>query len=199
MLDLFQQVPKDQQISDFKTELKNWAKRQGHRKGPTKLFYGDVSNIENCVLLIIDPPTHKYFESLKDKEPLPLLENLEISHYLITYNYLIYKTLITTKDIKQFSSFIQRLTDILAPKIIVCLGEQSQFCYFKTKFLLEEYAGKQIGEYSNIPIFTTHNIEYYSHSKVMEDHTYKDQIKQDDWRNIKITYEEKIQKETIHI
>jgi hypothetical protein len=193
MLDMFSTgKTSEEQFDILRDEIKNYQKKIGleNKKNKVKLFFGDVKNVGSGVLVITSPPRAKFFESSEDKPIINILKLFEIDKFFITYNYLLCRENITIKEIKEFSYFIKRLTDIICPKLIVCMGESSQFCFFKKKFMMIDFHGKQIGDYESIPIFTTYPSNYYEERSKHEDHLYKEQIRNKDWNIIKNRYEE---------
>jgi hypothetical protein len=193
MLDIFSvNKPIEEQLTDLKLEIQTFQKSLNldTKKSKIKLFYGNISNINSGILLINDPPLSKFFESQDDKYIINLMSELNIDKYFITYNFLIPNVSVNTKLIKSFSYFILKLIDILNPKLIVCFGEQSQFCFFKRKFLLQDFRGLEIGQYEYRPIFTTNKASYYEERSKVENYIYKEQLKLNDWTNIKKKYEE---------
>ncbi|MCK9428976.1 MAG: hypothetical protein M0R17_03060 [Candidatus Omnitrophica bacterium] len=193
MIDLFSiNKTTEEQLNDLRIEIQTYQKNLNLevKKSKIKLFYGNVSNFGSGVLLIGDPPSSKFFDSPDDKVIINLMTELKIDKYFITYDFLIPNVDINPKNIKSFSYFVRKLTDIIAPKLIVCFDEHPQFCFFKRKFLIQDFHGKQIGTHENIPIFTTNKASYYEERSKVENYVYKEQIKLNDWNAIKKKYEE---------
>ena len=117
-----------------------------------------------------------------------------MTKFLITYHYLVYGDDITRNQIKEFGYYIRKLTDILDPKLIVCMGEEAQLSFFKRKFVMEDFHGKQIGEHDSIPIYTTFPIFYYEERSEYEDKSFKEHIKKVDWEKIKEVYSKVVKK-----
>ena len=191
MLDLFNiNMSSTERIESLRGEIKDYQKRQPDAKrSKIKLFFGDPANFGSGILVITAPPKAKFFESSEDKFIINLLTSYGLDKFFITYNYLVYGN-ITSKEIKEFGYYIRKLIDIIGPKIIVCMGEASQFCFFKKKFMMLDFHGKQIGAYESIPIFTTYPITYYEEKSQYEDRSYKEQIRNKDWLAIKEKYKE---------
>lgn len=181
--------PKEQ-LDLLKLEIKEYQTKIKSEEKKIKLFYGNIDNFGSGVLIISSPPKTKFFESIQDKSIIVLMNELKIDKFFITYNYLINGIEPTPKDIKSFGYYIRLLVDIINPKIIVCLGEDSQFCFFKKKFLITDYHGKQIGEYEGKPILTANNMSYYEERSKFENHSYKEEIKKKDWELITNKYKE---------
>lgn len=193
MLDLFNidKTPQ-QRIDALKDEMVQFKRSSGvdTRKSKIKLFFGDINNFNDGILTISTPPATKLFESPDDKYLMDILEAIDLKKYFLTYNYLFFGDKANIKTIKDFGYFIRKLVDIINPKLIVCLGEESQFSFFKKKFLISDFHGKQIGEYEGKPIMTTFPISYYIERSQFEDHSYKDSIKTKDWNAIKEKFKE---------
>ena len=183
-----------EQIEILRNRIKDIFIKSGTigKKTKIKLFYGDINDIGNNVLIITDPPKAKLFESREDKNLQNFISEFGLTKYFITYYYLLPNIKINRQEIKDFGYWIRQITDILDPKLIVCISEESQFCYFKRKFILRENHGKQIGEYNSIPIYASYPLCYYQKQSEFEDVTYKTFIKHNDWDKIKDKYNEVI-------
>jgi hypothetical protein len=195
MIDLFTaSMSIEEQIEDLKTNIKESYIKQGRitKKTRIKLFFGDLKNIGNNILIISAPPPARLFDSPEDGRLKQFIQDLGIGNFFLTYFYLLLDTKISRKEIKDFSPWIQKLTDLIDPKLIVCMGEEAQFSYFKKKFLLRDHHGTQIGEYNSIPIIASYPIFYYQKSSEFEDTAYKDFMKAKDWGYIQQRYKEKI-------
>lgn len=192
MLDLFNiNLTPVERLEALREEIKDYQKRScPDKKSKVKLFWGDLTKLGKGIVVITNPPKAKFFESTEDKFIINLLTSYDLNDFFITYNYLIYGEEYTPKDIKEFGYYIKKLIDIINPKMIVCMGESSQFCFFKKKFMMIDFHGKQIGEHESIPIFTTYPIKYYEERSKFEDHSYKEQIRNKDWTAIKEKYKE---------
>lgn len=193
MLDLFNvnQTP-EQRLESLRGEIKEYQKAHGidSKKTKVKLFYGDMANFNDGILVITAAPKAKFFETPDDKFIISLLTSIELKKFFITYSCLVYGEGNTPKEIKEFGYYIKKLVDIINPKLIVCMGETSQFVFFKRKFMMGDFHGKQIGDYEGIPIMTTFPIYYYEEHSKFEDHSYKDQLKNKDWGAIKDKFKE---------
>ena len=192
-LDLFSQdLTSEQRLEDLRNLIKLYQTKIGidSKRTKVKLFFGDIANFNSGVLVISNPPKAKFFETAEDKFICNILDSLEITKYFITYNYLIFGDKASQAILKEFGFYIRRLVDIINPKIIVCMGEESQFSFFKRKFMLGDFHGKQIGEYEDKPIMATYPISYYEERSKFEDHSYKTEIRNKDWTAIKNKYKE---------
>lgn len=193
MLDLFNidKTPQER-IDALKEDISKFKRSSGvdTKKSKIKLFFGNIENFNDGIFTVSTPPKAKHFESSEDKYLVSLLESLELNKYFLTYNYLFFGDKANVQTIKDFGIFIRKLVDIINPKLIVCLGEEAQFSFFKKKFLISDFHGKQIGEYEGRPIMTTFPISYYEERSQFEDHSYKDSIKTKDWSSIKEKFKE---------
>jgi len=192
-MDLFSaNMTVEEQLEDLKNNIKNTYIKQDiiGKKTKIKLFYGSLDNIGNSILVITSPPPAKFFESAEDKILYSFLNELNINNYFVSYFNLIPSTKINKQDIKDFGHWIRKLTDIIDPKFILCVGENAQLSYFKRKFILREHHGKIIGDYNSIPIYAIQQIMYYQKQSTFEDVTYKNYMKDTDWKEIIKKYKE---------
>jgi hypothetical protein len=183
----------EERIEDLKNKIRSYYNI--NKKSKVKLFYGDLKDVGNNIL-VVAPPQHKFFESEDDKIIINILSEFRLFNYFLTYYYLIPNTKPSKQDIKNFGFWIRNIVDILEPKLIVCVGEDAQFSFYKSKFIIRDYHGLQIGEYNSIPIFASYIVPYYSKKADTEDMTYKNFIKNKDWSNIKKKYDEVINVES---
>lgn len=195
MLDLFTvNLSIDEQFELLRANIKEtYIKNKVITKRTSiKLCLGDTNDIGNNLLVITIPPKAKLFESPDDKNLIQILKEFELFKFFITYYHLIPGANPSKKDIKDFGYWIRNLTDIINPKIIVCIGEDAHLSYFKRKFILRENHGKLIGDYNSIPIFALYPISYYVKRSDFEDISYKLYMKTTDWSNVKKKYKEVI-------
>lgn len=151
-----------------------------------KILSGNEENIGKSILIVTNK-SDGYFNSNSDNTIKNICDKYNIKYFL-TYNYFFNN--ISMRNIKEFSPFIHRITDIVQPKLILCLGELSQLCYFKKKFMIENYHGQEIGKYQDIPIYTSYEMEFYDIRSKYTDTNYKNFIKENDWNNINLKYKE---------
>jgi hypothetical protein len=190
MLDLFSQGKSTQElITLLENDVKAYRKKQGvESRSKTKIYYGNLEYINNNILIVTSPPKARIFETANDKNISDLLLSHGITNFFITYFHFISKEQISKKDIKDFGFYVRGFADIISPRIIVCLGEDAQLSFFKKKFLIEDYHGKEIGDFEGIPIYTTYPMEYYTEHSKFEDDSYKESLKDEDWNIIKERY-----------
>lgn len=189
-MDLFYQGTFQEQIGLLKADIKKIAREQKVRfKSRLTLVWGTPAYVGNNVLIVMPPyPGGKFF---KDKDTCQLQNILyanEITRYFLTYCYHIPKQKVTRKDIKEYSSWIKRIVDSVQPKLIVCLGEDSVFSFFKRKMILRDYHGQVMDKYEEIPVMLTYPISYYTERSEYEDLSYKNFILQSDWEGISKKY-----------
>ena len=195
MLDLFTaSMTVEDQIENLRTELKDSFIKSNliTKRTKLKLFYGDLKDVQNNMLIVAPPPISKFFESPEDEKLIRILSEFNITNFFLTYYYLLPDKKISRKEVKDFSYWIKKITDILEPKLIVCIGEESQFCYLKQKKVIRDFHGKQIGDYNSIPIFAAYPAVFYMKKFDYEDPTYKDFMKNHDWGTIQKKYNEVI-------
>jgi len=189
MLDLFYaSLTIDEQLEKLKGEVKDLAKKEGLslRKTSVKIVHGTMDKIPNQGALFIMPPLIGKFGVGKDfKALVRLIEFHKLYAAFITYAHLVPREKRIRKDIKEFSTYIRKLLSIIQPKVIVCLGEESQFSLFKRKFLMRDYHGQVIGDEEGIPVMTSYEMEYYGGDSAYEDSTYKNFLQENDWKAIK--------------
>lgn len=192
MLDLFSSNRTvDERLEDLKLEIKSYQKKLGvdSKKTKVKLFYGDIKDFNTGIITVSNPPKAKFFDAPEDKILLNLLSSYGLEQSFLTYHYLILGTY-TPKEIKEFGYYVRKLIDIINPKLIVCLGEESHFTFSKRKSLMIDFHGKVIGEYEGRPIMTTYPIVYYGEKSKFENDSYREEIKRKDWTTIKDKYME---------
>lgn len=190
MLDLFSANSTiEERLEDLRTEIKVYQSKLGtdSKRTKVKLFYGDINNFNDGVLVLANPPKAKFFDSPDDKLTVSLLTSLGFDKFFISYNYLILGTC-TPKEIKEFGYYIRKLVDIINPKLIICMGEESHFCFYKRKFMMIDFHGKVIGNYEGKTVMTTYPIFYYNEKSRYEHDSYREEIKRKDWTAIKDKY-----------
>lgn len=199
-MDLFQTGNPTQDLIGLRDELKLYAKTnfpslEKEDINSISIAYGNVNNIGSNILIVDKPVgSKKPFKSKYDKYLINLLKSKGLDKFFITYCYSIVKdpTTVSKKDIKNFSTWINRLVSIIQPKVIVVLGEEAELAFSKRKVVLKENHGSEIGIYNNIPIFLTYPMDYYVDSSGYEDESYKIFIQTNDWNKITEAYRSNI-------
>ena len=183
----------EEQIEYLRSELKEtYIKSETiTKKTKVKLFYGDLKDVGNNVLIIAPPPESRFFESPEDQKLIQILNEYNIFNFFITYYYL-FPRKVSRQEIKNFGYWIRKITDILDPKLIVCVGEDAQFSYLKQKKIIRDFHGKQIGDHYSIPIYAVYQTHYYIKKSEYEDPTYKTFLKNNDWGTVSKKYNEVI-------
>lgn len=197
-MDLFYGTTPEEQLKCLKKDIKLWAKKNyNYDYGNKKLFiaYGAKENIGNNLLIIsppllpnfksFDDPTHHYLKSILGRH--------SIEKFFITPDFIVPKDLVTRTDIKNYSKFVSIFIDIIQPKFIVTLGEDSTFAFFKRKFILRDQHGKVIGQtVQGIDIILTYEPRYYMEKSEYEDPSFKNFILDNDWTIVSNMYKERI-------
>lgn len=193
-MDLFYQGNFKEQAKKIKNDIKEVGKKQGFRyQNALKLLWGNEDAVGNNVFFVTPPyPGGKYFKDKYTLKLLDIIHNKGLSNYFITYCYHQPTKKATRKNIKEYSTWIKQLVDITMPKLIVCLGEESVFSFFKKKVILRDWHGKEIDRYNSIPVMSTFSMDYYSERSEYEDVSYKDYLLENDWSKIKKKYDEVI-------
>lgn len=182
-----------EQIGMLKADLVKYAKSLGSVR---KYFYvveGKAENAGNNILLIQPPFTGKcHFEQKEDKLLKYILAKYNIFKTFITYAHLVPLKKHTKADIKAFGYWMDKIVEIVSPKLIVVLGEDAELVFFKRKFIMKDYHGKIIGDTNGIPIMLTYSLDYYISKSSYEDQSYKDFLEANDWSAIKNEYDRRI-------
>lgn len=197
-MDLFYGSTPEEQLRSLKRDIKTWAKsKYNYDFGNKRLYvaWGKSENIGNNILIVTTP-------LLQDAKPFEdnccsYIKHLLIKHnilkFFMTPNFIIPKDKVTKSDIKDYSRLVDNLVDIIQPKLIVTLGEDSTFAFFRRKFILRDYHGKVIGSSKQgIPIILTYSADYYTEKSEYEDPSFKNFISDNDWTVISSMYKERI-------
>lgn len=194
-MDLFYQGSFKDQIRLIKKDIKDLGKAQGLRYQNTfSLLWGsNLDAVGNNIFIVTPPyPGGKYYKDKYTLRLLDVLKNRGFSNYFISYCYHQPTNKVSRKNIKEYSTWIQKLVEITMPKLIVCLGEESVFSFFKRKTILRDYHGKEIDKFNGIPVMITFSMDYYTERSEYEDVNYKDFLLSNDWSKIKEKYNEVI-------
>ena len=194
MLNLFDSGDFKEDIKTYCSELKEECKRKGLSSKGMHSCTGKSDYVGNCLLILSRRSENisKDFKGAEDKKLSHILKERQLTNCFLTYCYLFPKDIVSRKDIKDFAPWIHRLTRLIRPKLITVLGEPAQLTYLSRKKLLKEYHGQRIGDFDNIPIFLTYNMDYYTTKSEYEDNTFKLFIRNNDWDNIQKEYEKRI-------
>lgn len=194
-MDLFYQGDFKEQIKLIKKDIKDQGKKQGFKYQNTfRLLWGSSIDAVGDSIFIVTPPYPggKYYHDKYTQRLLSTLKDRGIDKYFITYCYHQPTSKVTRKNIKEYSVWIHKLVEVTMPKLIVCLGEESIFSFFKRKAILRDYHGKEIDKFNEIPVMLTFSMDYYTERSEYEDVNYKDFILNNDWSKIKEKYNEVI-------
>lgn len=198
-MDLFYQGTMQEQVKALKKEIRALAKEKGIKiSNRMALVWGIPANVGNNALIVQPPyPGGKYFQDGDTCQ----LQNILLSHgiqkYFLTYCYHIPQEKVTRKDIKQYGIWVRRIVDAVQPRLIVCLGEDSIFSFFKRKMILRDHHGQVVDRHEDIPVMLTYPVSYYTERSEYEDLSYKNFLLQSDWTGIKKQYDKEIQDEVV--
>lgn len=198
-MDLFYQGTLQEQIKALKKDIRVEAKKQGVAfKHKLALVWGIPAYQGNNILLVQPPYKEgKYFQDKSTERLKNTLNDYEITKYFITYSYHIPKDKVTRKDIKTYGSWIAKIVNAVAPRLVVCLGEDAIFSFFKRKMILRDNHGEIVGRHESIPIMLTYPFDYYTQKSEYEDSSYKNFLLDSDWKSIKNEYDKRIKNENI--
>lgn len=197
-MDLFYGTTIKEQLKALEKDVRVWAlKRYGYNyeTKKIKIVNGKEEDVGNCMLLVAPP-------FIKDSRPFydvnyEFLKSILIARGLfksyITPNFLMPLDIISKANIKEYSKWIEKLVDIVQPKFIVVLGEDSILSFFKRKVILRDYHGQIIGKTpSGIDICLSYAPDYYINKAEYEDPSFKNFILDNDWTIISGRYKELI-------
>lgn len=190
-MDLFYGTSFAEQVKAFKKDLKEFSKsKEITLPKPLIIARGNPNHVGNC-LLVVGPPLAKGERPFQDKYSKYLLQTtaeFNLPNSILTSCYLLPQEQVSKQDIKNFSSWIDKLTDIFQPKLIVVLGEDAQFSFLKRKYILRDCHGTVIARHNEINIVATYQMDYFIERSEFEDPSYKDFIRKSDWSKIAILY-----------
>jgi hypothetical protein len=192
-MDLFYGTTFEESLKRFKSDLKQFAREKYNidfGKKNIKIAYGHLE-VGDCTLVITPPLSinDKPFQDKQTQYLINLLNEFNIDKFVITSCFLIPKLQVSKNDIKAFSPWIELLTDIFNPKVVVVLGEDAQFSFVKQKHTLKDYHGEVIASArTSAKVILTYPMSYYIDRSEFEDSTYKDFIKNSDWSNVAKLY-----------
>lgn len=176
----------------MKQNLKTYAEGCGIPLGRKRLVLakGNADDVGNNILVVCEPQKNmNWFSSKADKYAISILEKYEMPRYFLTASHLLPLKSVGREDIKAFSTWVQKITDLLEPRLIVLLGEHAEFCFLRRKFILRDYHGTEIGRYNGIPLLLTYPMSYYLNSVEYVDPGYKQFLENNDWTLIKERYD----------
>ena len=149
----------------------------------------NLNNIGNLCLFVFPHVTLQGFGKDTDVcDIISLTKKYNLDKVGFTYSYLFPTENVSRNQIKEFTPWIDQLIEIVKPKLLVSVGENSTLSFFNRKIKIEKH-GTQIGCYGEIPILLTLEPSYYSEHSAYEDAHYKSYIKNKDWIFIKEKYD----------
>lgn len=191
-MDLFYQQSRLQdQVKALKKDIKSFAKVNNLKLDKSfKTLYGNLDSVGNCIL-IIQPPHELDAPFFKGKDFKFLLEILGvngITNFFATYSSIFSIPVVSKKDIQNFAPWITKIVDIVQPHTIIVLGEEAPTLFNNHKFMLKDHHGTIIETFLNIPVILTYHMSYFLYSAPTEDITYKEYLREHDWKIIKERY-----------
>jgi len=195
-MDLFYGSTVEEQLKALKKDIKAFALAHynydyGHKR--IYVAFGEQANIGNNILIVSTPLAKdaKAFEDKNYQYLKHILSTYNISKFFLTPNFLIPKDHVSTADIKLCSKWTETLVDIVQPKFIVILGEDSVFSFFRRKFILRDHHGTKVGiSPQGLEIYLTYSPDYYNEKSEYEDPSFKNFIRDNDWTTISNRYKE---------
>jgi hypothetical protein len=197
-MNLFYGQTTEEQLKNLKKDIKSWAISAhnydyGHKR--IYLAFGQKETIgNNC--LFISSPFAADSAPFEDKDYSFLKNTAQefgIINYFLTPHFLIPKEIVTRANIKEYSKFMEAIVDIIQPRLIVVLGENSVFSFFNKKFILRDWHGKLIGKtIQGIDVIISYSPSYYTERSDYEDPSFKKFILNNDWNFISKLYKERI-------
>lgn len=152
-----------------------------------EIMYGQIDYINRNILFIQEHINNKFMKDNTDKDLIKTINEYKLDKYFITYSHLL-NTNPLRNDIKNFAPWIHKIIDVLNPKLIVILGENTCFTFFTKKFLLKNHHGNIIGYHNNIPVILTYSMDYYIKNDDYRDLSFKLANKKNDWEYIQKEY-----------
>jgi len=147
-----------------------------------------LEDIGNNVLFILPNVTSLGFvQDENAKGIVAATHEFKLEKYAITYSYLLPVEHVSRDQIKYFSVWINKLIDIILPRLIVCVGENATLTFFNRKIKIENH-GTIIGSVKEIPCILTLEPTYYTEHSAFEDEAYKHFLRTRDWSFIKQQY-----------
>lgn len=201
-MDLFYGNTLEEQLKNLKKDIKKYAlDKYNYDYGRRRIYIADgrKETVGNNILIVTQQfvPTVAAFTDENFVKLKKILHDYKIRNYIITPNFLIPIENISKADIKDYSIWIEKIVDIFQPKLIVALGEESIFSFFKRKVILRDFHGKVIGRSAtNIDVYLSYATSYYNKASEYEDPSFKEFILKNDWGIIAKRYEELIGRDT---
>jgi len=175
----------EQWIKNLKENIRKWGKQQNFEvpKG-LSIFNGNLVDIGNCLLFIL-PPFHgkKMYNNFHENTLRNLCTEFDIRYYFMTYCFPFTKDPVTSSNIKSYGSYIREIIELLNPKMIAIVGENTQNSLLSHKHLLKEHHG-EIVTTQDRPISLLYPSDYYIKRTRVEDKSYKFAIKDNDFGNL---------------
>lgn len=209
MNDLFYSAVKfEENIKQFKLDVKrfflpkykdedNYSKLASLATKSNWVCRGNKEFVGNNILLVLPPfRDEPYFSSKEIDLLFTTCNEYKLSNIFVTYCFPFKLETLSKSDIKTYSFWLQKLTNIIKPSIIVTFGEEAELAFIKRKFILNDYHGQLICKYDNTPIILTYPMSYYLDTNKFEDDIFKKTIRDKDWSFISKVYKDVINANT---
>lgn len=192
-MDLFySNLPIEDQLRALVKDILN---NENTKKKKLSIINGDIKDIGNNILFVLPHVTQEGF--LRDLDAqllLELIEEYKITKNIITYSYLLPVQQVTRNELREFSVWVEKLIDIIQPRLIVMVGEDTTLTFSNRKIKIENN-GSIVMTFNGIPCMLTFSPSYYTEHSAYENERYKNYIKQKNWTEIKKEYERLIKEE----
>ena len=190
-MDLFMStMTEKEQLTSVGNDYKSLLEVEQNGKGKFKLLKGNKKHFGNCILLILPFISMSGFMNA-DYEKTNLIQTLEhynITNYIIVYAQPSKSNGASRTLIKQSRPLMNKLVEIINPKLIVTFDDSSAELFLTMKPNIVEQHGTIIHHHYNIPVILTYNLDYYDKRTGYEDKKYKNTIFFEDWELISNKY-----------
>ena len=191
-MDLFYNGNFQEQFELLKKDIKEYAKTLGYNYKNRELIlaYGEQSTVGNNILFVT-PPLNRKKKPFKDRESIELIKTIRqygLTNYIITPVFPIPLETISKKHIKDYRPWLMKTIYILEPRLIIVMGEDSELAFINRKYILRDYCGEKISTCHDADVILAYPTSYYLEHSEYEDPSYKNQLKAQEWTNIKTLY-----------
>lgn len=186
----------DDRLKLLKKDVKEYAKRVGYDYGKKRLYlaYGNPDNVGQNILFVVPPldPNSKPYQDKASQRLIEVAKEYGLDKFFITSSYPIPIEKISKRQIKEFSYWVHKLIDILEPKLIVVMGEESEPVFVRRKFILRDSYSEIITSHNDIDVVLAYPMNYYIGHSEYEDPSYKKSLLEQEWTRLKEIYDRKI-------
>jgi len=194
-MDLFSDgLTDNQKINELKEKYKKLLEVEQNGKGKFNLIKGSKSNYNNCILIIIpNISTFGFMNAEYEKQDLiGTIDKFDLDNHIIAYASPAKSQGASRKLIKDSRQLMFDLIDIVQPKLIIVLNDNTSELFLSQKSNIMEQHGTIIAYHYDIPVILTFNLDYYSTKTGYEDAKYKKLLYNEDWTYIQSKYKELI-------